>query len=44
MTRIAVTGARGRLGGQVVELLGDEDGVEVVPLTRAVACPMPWSG
>ena len=37
MTRIAVTGARGRLGGQVVKLLGEEDGVEVVPLTRAVA-------
>ena len=37
MTRIAVTGARGRLGGQVVELLGGRDGVEVVGLTRAVA-------
>ena len=37
MTRIAVTGARGRLGGQVVELLSNRDGVDVVGLTRAVA-------
>ncbi len=37
MTRISVTGARGRLGGQVVELLSGRDGVEVVGLTRAVA-------
>ncbi len=37
MTRIAVTGARGRLGGQVVELLSSRDGVDVVGLTRAVA-------
>ena len=37
MTRIAVTGARGRLGGQVVELLGGRDEVEVLGLTRAVA-------
>jgi NAD(P)H dehydrogenase (quinone) len=37
MTRIAVTGARGRLGGQVCSLLATEPGVDVVPLTRAVA-------
>ena len=37
MTRIAVTGARGRLGGQVAELLARQEGVEVVGLTRAVA-------
>jgi NAD(P)H dehydrogenase (quinone) len=37
MTRIAVTGARGRLGGQVVELLSGRDGVEAVGLTRVVA-------
>jgi NAD(P)H dehydrogenase (quinone) len=37
MTRIAVTGARGRLGGQVVGLLTGREGVEVVGLTRAVA-------
>jgi NAD(P)H dehydrogenase (quinone) len=37
MTRIAVTGARGRLGGQVCSLLAGRDGVEVVALTRAVA-------
>ena len=37
MTRMAVTGARGRLGGQVVELLGGRDDVEVLGLTRAVA-------
>ncbi|MDX6372022.1 MAG: hypothetical protein QOD98_1010 [Nocardioidaceae bacterium] len=37
MTRIAVTGARGRLGGQVAELLSGRDGVEVVGLTRAMA-------
>jgi NAD(P)H dehydrogenase (quinone) len=37
MTRIAVTGAGGRLGGQVAGLLGSHDGVEVVGLTRAVA-------
>ena len=37
MTRIAVTGARGRLGGQVCSLLAAEPSVEVVPVTRAVA-------
>jgi NAD(P)H dehydrogenase (quinone) len=37
MTRIAVTGARGRLGGQVCSLLDGHDGVEPVPLTRSVA-------
>jgi NAD(P)H dehydrogenase (quinone) len=37
MTRIAVTGARGRLGGQVCSLLAEHDGVEVLALTRAVA-------
>ena len=37
MTRIAVTGARGRLGGQVCSLLAEADGVEVLPVTRAVA-------
>ena len=37
MTRIAVTGARGRLGGQIVQLLEGRDGVEVVGLTRAIA-------
>jgi len=37
MTRIAVTGARGRLGSQVVRLLGGREGVEVVGVTRAVA-------
>jgi len=37
MTRIAVTGARGRLGGQIVRLLDGRDGVEVVGLTRAMA-------
>jgi NAD(P)H dehydrogenase (quinone) len=37
MTRIAVTGARGRLGGQVAELLSGRDGIEVVGLTRAMA-------
>lgn len=37
MTRIAVTGARGRLGGQVCSLLAGRDGVEVLALTRAVA-------
>jgi NAD(P)H dehydrogenase (quinone) len=37
MTRIAVTGAAGRLGGQVCSLLAEHDGIEVVALTRAVA-------
>jgi NAD(P)H dehydrogenase (quinone) len=37
MTRIAVTGARGRLGGQVCSLLAGRDGVEVLALTRTVA-------
>jgi NAD(P)H dehydrogenase (quinone) len=37
MTRIAVTGARGRLGGQVCSLLAAHDDVEVLALTRAVA-------
>jgi NAD(P)H dehydrogenase (quinone) len=37
MTRVAVTGARGRLGDQVVKLLRGQAGVEVVGLTRAVA-------
>jgi NAD(P)H dehydrogenase (quinone) len=37
MTRIAVTGARGRLGGQVAQVLSGHAGVEVVGLTRAVA-------
>jgi NAD(P)H dehydrogenase (quinone) len=37
MTRIAVTGARGRLGGQVCSLLAGQDAVETVALTRAVA-------
>jgi NAD(P)H dehydrogenase (quinone) len=37
MTRIAVTGARGRLGGQICSLLAGQRGVEVVALTRAVA-------
>jgi NAD(P)H dehydrogenase (quinone) len=37
MTRIAVTGARGRLGGQVCSLLAGRGGVEVLALTRAVA-------
>lgn len=37
MTRIAVTGARGRLGGQVCSLLAGHDGIEVLALTRAVA-------
>jgi NAD(P)H dehydrogenase (quinone) len=37
MTRIAVTGARVRLGGQVCSLLAGHDGVEVLALTRAVA-------
>ena len=32
-----MTGARGRLGGQVCSLLAAERGVEVVPVTRAVA-------
>ncbi|RAJ56097.1 NAD(P)H dehydrogenase (quinone) [Streptomyces sp. Amel2xB2] len=32
--RIAVTGAAGRLGGQVVRLLADRDGVDVVAMTR----------
>ncbi len=37
MTRITVTSARGRVGGQVVKLLGGHDGVDVVGLTRALA-------
>jgi NAD(P)H dehydrogenase (quinone) len=37
MTRIAVTGAGGRLGGQICSLLTGDPGVEVAPLTRAVA-------
>ena len=37
MTRIAVTGAGGRLGGQICSLLSGHGGVEVVPVTRAVA-------
>ena len=37
MTRIAVTGAGGRLGGQICSLLSGHPGVEVVPVTRAVA-------
>ncbi len=37
MTRIAVTGAGGRLGGQICSLLSGQTGVEVVPVTRAVA-------
>jgi NAD(P)H dehydrogenase (quinone) len=37
MTRIAVTGARGRLGGQVRSLLAGQRGADVVALTRAVA-------
>ncbi|MFC7929285.1 NAD(P)H-binding protein [Streptomyces cinereoruber] len=32
--RIAVTGAAGRLGGRVVQLLADRDGVDVVAMTR----------
>jgi NAD(P)H dehydrogenase (quinone) len=37
MTRIAVTGARGRLGGQVAGLLAGHDGVDVIGLSRAEA-------
>jgi NAD(P)H dehydrogenase (quinone) len=37
MARIAVTGARGRLGGQVCALLAADEGHEVLGLTRAVA-------
>jgi NAD(P)H dehydrogenase (quinone) len=37
MARIAVTGARGRLGGQITSLLAAAGGHEVLGLTRAVA-------
>jgi len=44
MVRIAVTGARGRLGGQVVRLLAARPGCQVVALSRREPLTGPQPG